>query len=78
MCIFTNHKIINPRKCHYLIINKDITNESIALGNQLLHAEAEQKLLGTIDRDLKFQSYIKLIIKTANQRLGTLIRSSPL
>ena len=54
--------VLNPQKCHYLIINKDIANESIELGKKTLHAEAEQKLLGIIiDKDLNFQSHTKII-----------------
>ena len=60
--------VLNPRKCYYLISNKDIANESVKSGKKTLHAEAEQKLLGIIiDKDLKFQSHTKSIIKTANQ-----------
>ena len=67
--------VLNPGKCHYLIMNKDITNESIELGKKTLHAEAEQKLLGIItDTDLNFQSHTRLIIKTTNQKLSGLIR----
>ena len=71
--------VLNPGKCHCLIIHKDISNESIELGKKILHAEAEQKLLGVIiDKDLKFQSHTKLIIKTANQKLSARIRVVPL
>ena len=50
--------------CHYLIVNKDFINESIELEERILHAEAEQKLLGIIiDKDLNFQSHTKLTIK---------------
>ena len=74
-----NHMVLNPGKWHYLIINKDITNESIELGKKTLHAEAEQKLLGIIiDKDLNFQSHTRSIIKTANQKLSALIRVAPL
>ena len=70
--------VLNPRKCHYLVINKDITNESIQLGEEILHTEAEQKLPGIIiDKDLNFQSHTKSIIKTANQKLSALIRDVP-
>ena len=62
---YENHMVLNPGKCHYLIINKDIINESIELGEKILHAEAEQKLLGIIkDKDLNFQCHTKLIIKS--------------
>ena len=47
--------VLNPRKC-CCIINEDIANESIELGKKMLHAEAEQELLGIIDKDLNFQS----------------------
>ena len=58
---YENHMVLNPGKCHYLIINKDITNESIELGKKTLHAEAEQKLLGImIDKDLNFQVQSKV------------------
>ena len=40
--------VLNSGKCHYLIINKDIANESIELGKKTLHAEAGQKLLAII------------------------------
>ena len=44
--------ILNLRKCHYLIINKDIANESIELGMKTFHAEADQNFLGMIiDKD---------------------------
>ena len=45
---YENHTLQNLGKCHYLIINKDITNESIDFGKKTLHAENEQKLLGLI------------------------------
>ena len=67
---YVNHMVLNPEKCHYLTINKDITNESIELGKKTLHAKAEQKLLGIIiDKDVNFQSHTRSIIKTTNQNL---------
>ena len=67
---YENHTFLNPGKYQYLVINKDIANESIELGEKILLAEAEQKLLGIItDKDLNFQSHTKSIIKTANQKL---------
>ena len=65
---YENHTVLNPGKCHYLIINKDIANESIELGKKTLHAEAEQKLLGIIiDKDLNFQSHKKSRVKCPYQ-----------
>ena len=61
--------VLNSAKCHYVVINKYITNESIELCKKNLHAEAEQKLLGTIiDNNLNFQSHTMSILKTANQK----------
>ena len=40
--------VVNPRKFHYLITNKDTSNGSIILGKKTLHVEAQQKLLGKI------------------------------
>ena len=76
---YDNHMVLNPGKRHYLIIDKDIADEFIELGKKTLHAEAEQKLLGiTIDKDLKFPSHTKSIIKAANQKLSALIWVAPL
>ena len=75
---YENNMFLNPRKCHYLVINKDIPNESIELGEKILHSEGGQKLFGIIiDKDLKFQSHAKSIIKTANRKLSALIRAAP-
>ena len=72
---YENHMALNLGKCHSLVINKDIANESIELGEKILHAEAEQKLFDIIiDKGLNFQSHTKSIIKTANQNLIALIR----
>ena len=66
--------VLNARKCHYLIINKDIANEPFEFGKKTLHPEVKQKLLCIIiDKDLNSQSHTKSIIKTANQKLGALI-----
>ena len=63
--------VSKPGKCHYLIISKDIANESIELGKNTSHAEDEQKVFGiTIDKDFLSKS----IIKTANQKLSALTR----
>ena len=66
--------VLNYGRYYYLIMNKDIANESIELGKKRLHAEAEEKLLGVIiDKDLKFQSHTKSVIKAANQKLSALV-----
>ena len=68
MWLYENHMVLNPGKCHYLIISKKIADESIKLGKKILHAETEQKFLYIIiDKDLNFQSH-------TNQKLSALIR----
>ena len=37
---YENHMVLNMEKCHYLIINKDITNESIELRKTTSYAES--------------------------------------
>ena len=45
--------VLDAGKCHYLMINKDIANESIEFGKKTLHPEVKQKLLCIIiDKDL--------------------------
>ena len=52
--------VLNLEKCHYLIINRNIANESIELGKKTLYGEVEQKLLDiVIDKGLNFQSHTK-------------------
>lgn len=71
MWSYKNPIVINPGKYHYLIIDKDITNEFIELCKKTLHAETEQELFAVIlDKDLKFQSHTLPIIKTARNHVG--------
>ena len=65
---YENYMVLNPGKCHYLIVNKDITNESVELGKKTLHAAAEQKLLSIIiDQDLNFQGHTRSKVKCPYQ-----------
>ena len=62
---FEYHMVLNPGKYHYSIISKDITSESIELGNKTLHAEAEQKLLDIIiATDLNLRRHSNSVLKT--------------
>ena len=55
MWFYENHMVLNLGKCHHLIINQDIANQSIDLGKKILHPEVAQKLLGVIiDKALNF------------------------
>ena len=43
-----------------------------------MHAEDEQEQLGVItDKDVKFQSHTKLIIKAANEKLSVFVKVAP-
>ena len=56
--------ILNLGKFQYLVINKDIPNESIELGKKTLHAQAKQKLLGIIiDNNFKLSKSYKVDYK---------------
>ena len=47
--------VLNPRKSHYFVTNKNIANDSIELGQKILQCEAEEKLVGIkIDKNLNF------------------------
>ena len=53
--------VLNSEKCLYLIINKEITNESIELGNKTLRTKAEQKLLDIVDKDSKIEDWAMVV-----------------
>ena len=60
-----------------IIIGKQ--EQNLILLVEAVNAEAEQNFLGIIiDKDLNFQNHTKSILKTANQKLCTLIRIAPL
>ena len=57
--------VLNSEKCLYLIINKEITNESIELGNKTLRTKTEQKLLDIVDKDKPYKvDWWKQLIKS--------------
>ena len=64
---YENHMVIDPGKDHYLIINKDIANESIELIIDLLIIDL---LINLLIIDKNFQGHKKSIIKTRSQKLN--------
>ena len=69
---------LDPGKCNYLIINKDIHNESIELGYKILDAETKEKLLAILtDKVLNFQSQKMFAIKKSNQTLSAFVKVKP-
>ena len=64
---YENHMVIDPGKDHYLIIHKDIVNESIELIIDLLIIDL---LIILLIIDKNFQGHKKSIIKTRSQKLN--------
>ena len=64
---YDNHMVLDPGKDHYLIINKDIVNESIELIIDLLIIDL---LINLLIIDKHFQGHKKSIIKTRSQKLN--------
>ena len=64
---YENHMVIDPGKDHYLIIHKDIANESIELIIDLLIIDL---LINLLIIDKNFQGHKKSIIKTRSQKLN--------
>ena len=64
---YENHMVIDPGKDHYLIIHKDIANESIELIIDLLIIYL---LINLLIIDKNFQGHKKSIIKTRSQKLN--------
>ena len=72
-----NYLILNPDKCHFLISGPKTVVEqmSIEVGDQVIWESLEEKLLGvTIDKKLKFDSYLNNICKKAAAKVTALTR----
>ena len=69
---YENHMVIDPGKDHYLIIHKDIANESIELIIDLLIIDLLiiDLLINLLIIDKNFQGHKKSIIKTRSQKLN--------
>ena len=70
-----NHMVLNPDKCHYIVIGDDDPNQKIILNNNKIASSNEEKLLGILsDNKLNFDSHITSLCKKAGQNLGALSR----
>ena len=70
--------ILNPNKCHYMCIEKNIESDIFKFENVCLENSKEEVILGiTIDNKLTFDSHIKSICQKAVQKLSALSRISP-
>ena len=71
-----NHMVLNPDKCHYIVIGDDDPNQKIILNTNEITSSNEEKLLGILlDSKLNFDSHITSLCKKADQKLGALARN---
>ena len=78
---FENYMILNPEKCYFMCIGKNVSDSELPnLNNLNLKNCKEVEVLGiTIDRNLNFKGHIKNICRKADQKLSALLRiSSPI
>ena len=69
-----NHMVLNPGKCHYIVIGDDDPSHKIILSNEISSSN-EEKLLGILlDSRLNFNSHITSLCKKAGQKLCALAR----
>ena len=57
-----NHMVLNPGKCHYIVIGDDDPNQKIILNDNEIASSIEEKLLGILlDSKLDFSDNIYLL-----------------
>ena len=69
---------MNPGKCHFMCIVKNVTgSELLNFNGKILRNWREVEILGTtLDRNLNFRSHIKKLCRKVGQKLSALIRVS--
>ena len=74
---FKNYMILNPGKCCFMCIGKNVSDSELLKLNLNLKNCKEFEVLGiTIDRNLNFKGHIKNICRKAGQKLSALLRIS--
>ena len=72
-----NHMVLNPDKCHHIVIGDYDPTQKIDLNNNEIASSNEEKLLGILlDSKLNFDSHITSLCKKAGQKLSALARIS--
>ena len=70
-----NYMVLNPGKCHYIVIGDDDPTRKIVLNNNEIASSNEEKLLGIhLDSKLNFDSHITSLCKKAGQKRSALER----
>ena len=74
---FFYYMILNPGKCCFMCIGKNVSDSELLKLNLNLKNCKEFEVLGiTIDRNLNFKGHIKNICRKAGQKLSALLRIS--
>ena len=74
---YENHMVLNPGKCHCLVLGNRSNSDTINLNGTKLASSSYEKLLGIlIDGDLGFDKHIKSLCRKAGQELNDLTRIS--
>ena len=70
--------VLNPDKCHFMLLGvKENEQFDLLCNGTLLKNSSQEKILGvTIDNKLSFDEHIRNICKTANLKLNALLRIS--
>ena len=74
---YENHMVLNPGKCHYLVLGNRSNSDAISLNGTKLASSSYEKLLGILsDRDVSFDKHIKSLCRKTDQKLNALARVS--
>ena len=74
---YENHVVLNPGKCHYLVLGTRSNSDTINLNGTKLASSSYEKLLGIlIDSNLSFDKHIKSLCRKAGQKLNIPARIS--
>ena len=73
-CFFENNMILNPEKCYFMCIGKNVSNSELLNLNDLnlKNCKVVEVLGIAIDRYLNFKGHIKNICWKAGQKLSAL------
>ena len=74
--LFENYMILNPGKCHFMCIGKNVSDSELIKLNDLNPKNCKEVEVITIDRNLNFKVHIKNVCRKASQKLSALLRIS--